>query len=170
MKQILTLLLAVSAFTVTQAQSREEARRVILGGGSGSGSNGSNGRDVILGGGNNGESYPYPGTYPTSGSRESRIDQINRDYDNKIQSIRNNRYLSNEEKQRTIRQLERDRQSRIRQLGNYDDNRRYDDERYDNNRKDNGKHKGWYKKEKNKNWKKGKRNWSWIVKLWATKF
>lgn len=156
MKQILTLLLTVGFFTAAQAQtSREEARRVILGGGSGSGTNGSNGRDVILGGGNNGESYPYPGTYPTSGSRESRIDQVNRDYDNKIQSIRNNPYLSNEEKQRTIRQLERDRQSRIRQLGNYG-GRGYDDDRYNKTRKDNGKHKGWYKKEKNKNWKKGK--------------
>lgn len=156
MKQILTLLLAVGFFTVAQAQtSRDEARRVILGGSSGSGTNGSNGRDVILGGGNNGESYPYPGTYPTSGSRESRIDQINRDYDKKIQSIRNNPYLNNEEKQRMIRQLEKDRQSRIRQLGNYGD-RDYDDDRYNNNRKDNGKHKGWYKKEKNKNWKKGK--------------
>ena len=161
MKQILTLLLAVGFFTAAQAQtSRDEARRVILGGGTGSGSNGSNGRDVILGGGNNGESYPYPRTYPTSGSSQSRMDQINRDYDNKIQSIRNNPYLSNEEKQRTIRQLEKDRQSRIRQVGNYDDRRygddRYDNDRYDNNRKDNGKHKGWYKKEKNKNWKKGK--------------
>ena len=156
MKQILTLLLAVGFFTVAQAQtSRDEARRVILGGSSGSGTNGSNGRDVILGGGNNGESYPYPGTYPTSGSRESRIDQINRDYDKKIQSIRNNPYLNNEEKQRMIRQLEKDRQSRIRQLGNYGD-RDYNDDRYNNNRKDNGKHKGWYKKEKNKNWKKGK--------------
>lgn len=156
MKQILTLLLAVVFLTAAQAQtSRDEARRVILGGSSGSGTNGSNGRDVILGGGNNGESYPYPGTYPTSGSRESRIDQINRDYDKKIQSIRNNPYLNNEEKQRMIRQLEKDRQSRIRQLGNYGD-REYDDDRYNSNRKDNGKHKGWYKKEKNKNWKKGK--------------
>jgi hypothetical protein len=159
MKQILTLLLAVGFFTAAQAQTtRDEARRVILGGGSGSGGNGSSGRDVILGGGNNGESYPYPGNYPTTGSRQSRTDQINRDYENKIQSIRNNPYLSNDEKQRTIRQLERDRQSRIRQLGNNDNYRDYDDDRYDNKHKDNGKHKGWYKKEKNKNWKKGNRD------------
>ena len=157
MKQILTLLLAVGAFSTLQAQtSREEARRVILGGG-GSGNNGSNGRDVILGGGNNGESYPYPGNYPTNGSRQSQIDQVNRDYDTKIQSIRNNPYLSNEEKQRAIRQLEKDRQARIRQLGNYDRDRDYDD-RYDGNRKNNGKHKGWSQKEKNKIWTKGHRD------------
>ena len=141
MKQFLTLLLAVGAFSTLQAQtSREESRRVILGGGSGSGNNGSNGRDVILGGGNNGEAYPYPGNYPSGGSRQSTIDQINRDYDNKIQSIRNNPYLNNEEKQRAIRQLERDRQSRIRQVSDYDRDRDYDDDNY-NNRKDNGKHK-----------------------------
>ncbi len=157
MKKILTLFLAVGTLTAVQAQtSRDEARRVILGGGNGSGSNG--GRDVILGGGSNGDSYPtYPENYP-SGSRESQIDQINRDYNNKIQSIRNNPYLNNDEKQRAIRQLERDRQARIKQLNTYDRNRGYDNDRYDNGRKDNGKHKGWYKKEKNKNWKKGKRN------------
>ncbi|HYO21855.1 MAG TPA: DUF1542 domain-containing protein, partial [Flavisolibacter sp.] len=154
MKKILTLLLAMGSFAVVQAQSREEARRVILGGGNGN-NNGSGGnRDVILGGGNNGDSYPtYPGNYPSGSSRQAQIDQVNREYDNKIGSIRNNPYLSNEEKERSIRQLERDRQARIRQLNNYDRNRNYDDDRYE--RKNNGKHKGWNKKQKNKNWKKG---------------
>ena len=151
MKKILTLLFAASVFTAAQAQtSRDEARRVILGGGNGSANGGSN-RDVILGGGSN-ESYPsYPNSYPSSGSRQAEIDRINREYDYKIQSIRNNSYLSYDEKERTIRQLEKDRQVRIRQIS-----RDYND-RYDNDRGDNGKHKGWYKKDKNKNWKKGKR-------------
>lgn len=159
MKKILTLLLVAGALTSVQAQTREDARRVILGGGGNGSQNGGNGRDVILGGGNNGDNYPsYPGSYP-SGSRQAEIDRINRDYDNKIQSIRNNPYLSNEEKQRAIRQLERDRQQRIRQIDNYDRGRGNDD-RYD--RGNNGKHKGWNKKQKNKNWKKGKnkdRDW-----------
>lgn len=164
MKKILTLLLVAGAFTAAQAQtSREEARRVILGGGSGNGSNGGN-RDVILGGGSNGDSYPtYPGNYP-SGSRQAEIDCINRDYDNKIQSIRNNGYLSNGEKDRAIRQLERDRQARIKQVnGSYNRNRDRDDDdddRYEN-RRNNGKHKGWNKKQKNKNWKKGNRDRDW---------
>jgi len=155
MKQILTLLLVLGAFTVVQAQTtRDEARRVILGGGNGSTNGSGNGRDVILGGGNNNDSYPsYPGNYPSSGSRQAQIDQINRDYDYKIQSIRNNSYLSYDEKERTIRQLEKDRQARIRQISNSYDNGNYNDDRSNN-----GKHKGWYKKEKNKNWKKGQKN------------
>ena len=158
MKRILTLLLVAGVFTAAQAQtSREEARRVILGGGNGSGKGSNENRDVILGGGGNNDTYPtYPGNYP-SGSRQAEIDRINRDYDNKIQSIRNNQYLSNEEKERSIRQLERDRQARIRQVNGSYDNNRNDDDRYQK-RKDNGKHKGWNKKQKNKNWKKGNRD------------
>ena len=157
MKKILTLLLATVGFITVNAQvSKEEARRVILGGGSGSGNGGStNGRDVILGGGSGGNDYPsYPNSYPSSGSRQSQIDQVNREYDNKIQSIRNNSYLSYEEKERAIRQLERDRQARIRQINNSYDKGSYSREQKGNN----GKHKGWYKKEKNKNWKKGQRD------------
>lgn len=159
MKKILTLLLAAGAFITVQAQSKEEARRVILGG-NGSGNNGSNrDRDVILGGGNNGDTYPsYPGS-TSSRDRQSQIDQVNREYDNKIQSIRNNSYLSYEEKQRAIRQLEKDRQARIKQINkSYDRNGRYDDDRDRYEKRNNGKHKGWNKKAKNKNWKKGNRD------------
>lgn len=152
MKKILTLLLAVAGFITVNAQSREESRRVILGG-DGS-NNGSNGRDVILGGDNRNDYPSYPGNYPTSGSRNAQIDQVNREYDAKINSIRNNSYLSYEEKQRAIRQLEKDRQARIKQI-----NKGYDNGYYGKKGKgNNGKHKGWYKKEKNKNWKKGNRN------------
>src|SRR4051812_41034884 len=117
MKKILTLLLAACAFVSLHAQSREETRRVILGGdkGNNNGTYGGNGRDVILGGGNNGGQYPtYPnGTYPNgsypSNDRQYQIDQINRDYDYKIQSVRNNPYLNNRDKDRQIRQLEKER-------------------------------------------------------------
>ena len=156
MKKILTLLIAAGAFVSAQAQiSKEEARRVILGGGNGGGSNSPTGgnRDVILGGGNDNGNYPtYPNSYP-SGDRQSQVDQVNREYDNKIQSIRNNSYLSYEEKQRAIRQLEKDRQKRIQQI-----NSSYNDSGYNKNRGNNGKHKGWNKKSKNKNWKKGHRD------------
>ena len=56
MKRMLTLFFALGAFVAVQAQtSKEEARRVILGQGkNGSGgSTSTQGRDVILGGGNN---------------------------------------------------------------------------------------------------------------------
>ena len=144
MKKILTLLLAIASFATLHAQSREQSRDVILGG--------NNGRNPTYP--NNG--YPtYPnGTY--GNDRQYQIDQVNREYDAKIQSIRNNPYMNNQEKDRTIRQLERDRQARIAQI-----NRNYNNGDYDNDRPnrphDNGKHKGWYKN-KNKNGK-GNRDW-----------
>ncbi|HEV7331062.1 MAG TPA: hypothetical protein VGN63_08495 [Flavisolibacter sp.] len=165
MKKILTLLIATGAFVTLHAQSREENRRVVLGDRNENGTySGRNDRDVVLGRGST-ERYPS-GTY--SSNRQYEIDRVNREYNDKINSIRNNRQLNNAEKERTIRQLERDRQRRIDEINrdyNGRNDRRYDDDdRYRrddqarNNRGDNGKHKGWYKKEKNKNWKKGKRN------------
>ena len=141
MKQLITLLIATSTFVAVHAQtSKDEARRVILGQGKGSSSTSGNGRDVILGGGNR-SSYPnsYPDNYP-SGSRQSQIDQVNREYDAKIWSIQNNRTLTQAEKDRMIRQLEQDRARRIRQIdqsGDYN---------YGKNGKTNhGKHLGWEK-------------------------
>lgn len=140
MKKLITLLLATSAFIVTHAQSsKDEARRVILGQEKGSSSGSQNGRDVILGGGGN--TYPdsYPNNYP-SGSRQAQIDQVNREYDAKIWSIRNNRTLSEAEKDRMIRQLEQDRARRIQQINQ---NGKYG---YGKNGKaNNGKHLGWEK-------------------------
>jgi hypothetical protein len=158
MKKIITLFFAATSFVVLHAQtSKEEARRVILGqpkNTNGSGNPSTNGRDIILGGGNNGNTYPtsYPGNYPNNypyGSREAQIDQVNREYDAKIYSIRNNGNLSPSEKERMIRQLEADRARRIREInkqsGSYNKkNKKHDDDdRYE--RHDNGKHKGWEK-------------------------
>ncbi len=164
MKRILTLLLATGAVLSLHAQSREETRRVVLGDRTDNGTyNSRNDRDVVLGRGNN-ERYPN-GNY--SNNRQYEIDRVNREYADKINSIRNNRQLNNAEKERTIRQLERDRQQRIAEINRgYNDrnDRRYDDDRYSRGEQarhakgNNGKHKGWYKKEKNKNWKKAKRD------------
>lgn len=150
MKKILTLLLAAGAFLTLHAQSREETRRVILGSPKDNGNYGDRDRDVILGGNNNSR---YPSTNRSYDNRQYQIDQINREYNAKIQSIRNNRYLSSQEKSRAIRQLEQDRQRRINDINRQysTSNRRYDNDRYDNRnynrneRHDNGKHKGWYK-------------------------
>jgi hypothetical protein len=157
MKKILTLLIAFGAFATLHAQSREETRRVILGGSKDNGSYGGRERDVILGGGNNGGQNP---TYPNGsygGDRQYQIDQINREYDAKIYSIRNNPNLSYEEKQRMIRQLERDRQRRINDISRqYNDGYGNDNNR--NYKKDNGKHKGWTKGKGNPH-KNGGKNW-----------
>lgn len=152
-------MLIVSTVASANAQtSQEDSRRVVLGTGGGGTrtertSGGSNPVDVILGRDrrvedNQGTRYPS-GTY---GTREQQIDRVNREYDAKIYSIRNNRTLTAAEKERMIRQLEADRARRIREINNryYDRDRRYDD-RDDDYRKDKkyksnpGNHYGWEK-------------------------
>jgi hypothetical protein len=167
MKKIITLFFCVGAVTAAFAQTsdQDEARRVILSGGRApkTDQDTRNSRDVILGGDrrvyNEGTTnYPYPGTYPTSGSRQAQVDQVNRDYDAKIRSIQNNNRLSNAEKDRIIRDLNNDRSRVLSQInGRYDNNnRRYDDRRdrrYDDDDRDddkkykgnNGNHYGWEK-------------------------
>ena len=156
MKKIITLLLAgATVFSVNAQTSKEEARRVILGEGNknrtntGNGGTTQNPRDVILGRGGNNGNTDYPNTYPSNGSREARIDAVNREYNNKIYSIRNNSTLSAAEKERMIRQLENDRARRIRQINNeYNDNNgngNYENKKYKKNKGNNGKHKGWTK-------------------------
>lgn len=159
MKKVITLMLIVSTVASANAQtSQEDSRRVVLGTGGGGTrtertSGGSNPVDVILGRDrrvedNQGTRYPS-GTY---GTREQQIDRVNREYDAKIYSIRNNRTLTAAEKERMIRQLEADRARRIRAINNryYDRDRRYDD-RDDDYRKDKkyksnpGNHYGWEK-------------------------
>jgi hypothetical protein len=142
MKKIITLLMAAGAFVAVNAQtSKEEARRVVLGGSkNGDGNTSTRNRDVILGGGNNGNenTRTYPNSYPNNGSRQSEIDRVNRDYDSKIYSIRNNGTLTQSEKERMIRQLEKDRDKKIKAINS--------DNNYGKKSKgNNGKHKGWTK-------------------------
>jgi hypothetical protein len=153
MKKIITLLITAGAFIAVHAQtSKDEARKVILGTpkGSPTSSPSQNGRDIILGGGN-GTTYPNsnPNNYPNS-SREARIAQINREYDQKIYSIRNNPKLSAAEKERIIRQLEADRARRIKEINDsyskhYHKKKHKDDDDHDHDKHDNGKHLGWEK-------------------------
>lgn len=132
MKKILTLIFAIAAFSTLQAQTtKEEARRVILGGSNDKTNTGNNERtrnerprDVI-----------YDGN-TSNDSRQAEINRINQEYDNKISSIRNNSTLSQEEKQRMIAQLEKDRAAKIRQV--------------------NGRNNGDYDKKKNKKKNKSK--------------
>lgn len=139
MKKILTLLIAAGSFVTIHAQSGDEGRRVLLGNTKDNGKYYD--RDVAWGKPTN-EKYPVYSNDGRKDSREYQIDQVNREYDSKIYSIRNNRYLSNSEKERMIRGLERDRQDRINDINRpYNDYRRYND---------NGKHKGWFKKNKHK--------------------
>lgn len=158
MKKMITLLIVAGSFVAVQAQtSKDEARKVVLGGSKNGGTSSKRGRDVVLGG-NNGttdRTYPNPNNYPNGGSRQAQADQVNREYDAKINSIRNNVYLSQSEKERMIAQLQKDRARRLREINNnsYSKGRKYghdneeDDEDDDHHegRHDNGKHKGWEK-------------------------
>ena len=150
------IILSVALFmvaTVFAQNTREEARRVILGQPKKSSKTTypQESRDVVLGGGSSGRYPRYPGNYPAN-SREAQIDRINREYNYKIQTIRNNRALSSREKERIIRDLNNQRNAEIRQINNrYSGNaRRYeDDDEYQKGKNyskhDNGKHLGWYK-------------------------
>jgi hypothetical protein len=162
MKKIITLLLCVGAVASTFAQtSAEESRRIILG------KQDETERErqertskgVILGREDRKVNNETGTRYP-NGSSAQKVREINREYDAKVQSIRNNRTLSAAEKERTIRQLNADRARKIRDIkARSNDNRRYDD------RKDRDDDDRNYKTKKNKSnngnrygWEKGKGN------------
>jgi hypothetical protein len=151
---LLSLSVATAAFAQTETQ-KEEAKRVILGGKKETSTPApapktGDGRTVILGGdrdvyGENRTSYPTS----NGSTREQRINEINRDYDAKIRSIRFNRTLSPAEKERIIRQLEAERRRKINAVnGEYNGNTDGDDNRYKKNKKgkgNKGNHYGWQK-------------------------
>lgn len=145
MKKIITLSFTLILFAAAFAQtSKEEARRVILGEPKNSGGS-TQGRDVILGGGNENRNYPVESRDYPYGSNEANANRINREYDQKIRSIQNNGTLTAAEKERMIRQLEKDRQKKLHAL-NKENGKQKKDKKHDiDDRKDNGKHKGWTK-------------------------
>jgi hypothetical protein len=168
MKKIITLLFAIGAFTTSFAQSRDDAKDVILGrkdrtSNPNSKTTPQKPSDVLI----FGKKDPNnTGTYPnTSGDRQAQVDQVNREYDAKIASVRNNPYLSESEKQRTIDQLNKDRARRIREInGTYRSDRNGGKKHHDGDNEDedndhgrgqgnerskakgnNGNHYGWEK-------------------------
>lgn len=159
MKKIITLLIAAFAVSASFAQttSQEESRRVILGKQKKEGEQTSkkedkrSAKDIILGRDNDKTSRNDDGVY-SSTERQAKIDAINRDYDAKIQSIRNNPNLTAEEKQRIIDRLEKERAKKIKEVNkDYKDKDRDDDDGDDDDKKDkkvkgnNGKKLGWEK-------------------------
>lgn len=166
MKKILTLSFFLGGALLASAQSTremEDARDIILGQrkSTSGGDTRSGDRDVILGRDNRTVYEDNRTGYPSSSSSEAR--SINREYDAKIQSIRNNRYLSSAEKERAIRQLEADRARRLRNLEERysNDRKRYDDRDDDRRYSSNNKNNNYKKKSNNGNhygWQKGKGN------------
>ena len=118
MKKILTLLFAVGAFTVAQAQ------------GSRSYPDDRYGRDVILGDQNSrndrddrdyrtNRTYENNSRYSYSFSvreRDKQIDRINRDYEKRIRQVERDRYLRSYEKSAQLRRLEEQRRREVSQV------------------------------------------------------
>jgi hypothetical protein len=151
MKKIFTLLFFIGAVTSAFAQTsdQEKAKRILLSGGADPKTDRDtrNSRDVIIGGerriyNRQGTNYPYPGRYTSSDYHNAQADQVNRDYDAKINSIRNNRQLSGAEKERIIRDLNNDRYNNGNRYNKKKDRWNNDDKRYKSN---NGNHYGWEK-------------------------
>jgi len=104
MKKVFALVLALGAMTAVFAQRgydrRDESRDVILG---------QQNRSVY----NNNRSNDG---YYSSRERDVQIERIRRDYDWRIQSVRNDRYLRKAEKKREVRLLENERDTKIREV------------------------------------------------------
>jgi hypothetical protein len=171
MKKMVTLLITAAAFSSSFAQSNdmEEAKRVVLGErkDSRTTSPSNDPRDVVLG--SDGKRvYNHKNTrYPSGSTTRSRTEQINREYDAKIRSIRSNPNLSAAEKERIIRDLNNERARRLREVNGdnrrYEDGKRYEDRKYDRRDDDYDDKKFKNKKSKGNNgnhygWQKGKGN------------
>ncbi len=174
MKKMITLLFCVGALISTFAQTTaEESRRIILGKQGGSTTEREkqerSPKDVILGRDDE-RVFNERGTRSTSGTRAQRINEINREYDAKILSIRNNRTLTAAEKERAIRQLNADRARKIKAVNDrYKKDSRYDDRdedrkhrEHDRKHHDDDDDKKYKSKKENKGnhygWEKGKGN------------
>jgi len=115
MKRILTLLIAVGAITVAQAQSSRSYPDSRYG------------RDVILGDRNdrNDRNDRYDGRYENNSrytysfsakERDKQIDRIDREYDKRIRQVEKNRSLRSYEKTSQIRRLEDQKRQEIVQV------------------------------------------------------
>ncbi|RYZ60516.1 MAG: hypothetical protein EOO14_07245 [Chitinophagaceae bacterium] len=122
MKKILTLLFAVGAITLTQAQSsrsypndRNTTRDVILGdrneGNKGNDRNNRNDRYDNRYENNNRYAYSF-----SARERDKQVDRINKEYDKKIRQVERDRRLRSSEKSYKLRQLEGERREEIRQV------------------------------------------------------
>ena len=132
MKKFFALLITFGAFTAAFSQSRkiEEARRVI---------NGETKEERTV---SRDESSRYP---ESPASREEETDKIYRQYDRKIEAVRNNPLLSSEEKEKRIRDLQYERDRKIRENNDrYTSNKKHHSKNK-KFKKNNGKHLGWEK-------------------------
>lgn len=124
MKKLATLLFALGIFSASFAQSRDgrysqpDPKSVILGQ-SNDGRYGSDDRrydDRRYDNSNTG--YNNDRNRNLESERAAQVQRLNREFDYRIQAVRNNRRLKNKEQSRQIRSLEAQRADEIRQLNN----------------------------------------------------
>lgn len=130
MKKIISLLIAFGCFATAFSQSRkiDEAKDII------------NGRTT-----EQKKVYSENGSrYPTSTSGSEDVNSINKEYDRKINAVRANPFLSAAEKERRIRELENERNARIRAINGKGGSYSYNNKKY-KSKGNNGKHLGWEK-------------------------
>ena len=126
MKKILTLLLSIGLFTASFAQSNHRSNRDYNK--DDQYANSSNGRyhDQHNRGSYDNRNVSY------SNQRAEAIQKINRDYNYKVMSVQNNRYMKNRQKKAAIRDLQQERarqiqmvNERFNQRGNHYQKNRY---------------------------------------------
>jgi hypothetical protein len=127
MKKFFTLLFAVGLFTMANAQPGQRDNR-----------NG-NDRDVIKVVVTDNDRYDNDGYGNSAFGKERRmraeIAQINREYDYKIQRVKNSLFMSRWEKQRQIRFLDNKRDQEIRMVyAKFKNKNRHNDRDFPNNR------------------------------------
>lgn len=89
MKKIITLLVAVGAFAIANAQYRDEARTRVL------------------------ENRDYHNGYGYMNPREAAIARVTREYDNMIRSVWTDPYLSHGQKERRTHRLQKEKERKI---------------------------------------------------------
>ena len=131
MKRILTLLFAIGAITVAQAQNSRSYP------------DDRSGRDVILGDRND-RNDRYDGRYENNSrytysfsakERDRQIDRIDREYDKRIRQVERDRYIRSYEKSSQIRRLEEQKRQEIAQVWQRfrSSNNQHADSRYQGN-------------------------------------
>lgn len=144
MKKIFTLLFAVGMFTLAQAQpgSRDNRQTDQRDNQSISQRNQNNGfgdnKDVIdINFSFDNDSRFGNSRFSNERKRDMQIARINREYDYRIQSVRNNFFMSRWEKQRQISFLQEQRQREIKMVyAKFSNRNRYDDRYGRNDRRD----------------------------------
>ncbi len=113
MKKLIVILIAAISFNAASAQSRNDSyrkqdRQVVQT------------RDDHNYNMQRNDDYAYNNNYSRDNdrNRQEEYDRMNKEYDKRIEGYRNDRWLSNKDRDRKIREAEQERQRAVRSFGN----------------------------------------------------